>query len=150
MDEIDDALDELETTMGDPSIDAGPEDPEDDDEELRAVGGGLLVRLCHRAEDHFGLDINECNAAGAPARWGPVHPVHAQHSLHYAGRAADIVGPEQNMRRFARWVARKHAPKLAELIHKPGASIKNGQQVPPSFWGTVTWNAHGDHVHLAV
>jgi hypothetical protein len=150
MDETDDELDELETNMGDPAIDAGPEDPEDDPEELRAVGGGLLVRLCHRAEDHFGLHIGECDAQGAPARWGPVHHVHAAHSLHYAHRAADISGLEQNMRRFSRWVARKHGPRLAELIHNPGASIDNGQQVPPSHWGTATWNGHKDHVHLGV
>lgn len=147
----DNLLETLEAApMGDPAAtDAGPEDPPPIEEEPEAIGG-LLVTLCHRAEDHFGLRIAECDAPGAPAAWGPVHHVHAAHSLHYAHRAADISGLSQNMIRFTTWVAANHGPRLAELIHNPGGSIKNGQTVNSTFWGTTTWNAHANHVHLAV
>ena len=143
-------LEELETTMGDPeATEAGPDEPEPIEEGPEAPGA-LLVALCKKAENHFGLHIGECDAPGAPDRWGPVHHVHATHSLHYAHRAADISGLSQSMIRFTRWVARNHTPQLAELIHNPGGSIKNRQVVNPTFWGTTTWNAHKDHVHLAI
>jgi hypothetical protein len=149
-------LEDLESKMGDPSVDEGPDDPEPVAPEEGgepapdAPPDSLLVRLCHAAEDHYGLHIGECDAPGAPSRWGPVHHVHAKHSLHYAHRAADISGLEQNMRRFAAWVSAHNTPQLAELIHNPGSSIKNGHTVPTSFWGTTTWNGHRDHVHLAI
>jgi hypothetical protein len=110
----------------------------------------LLVSLGLRAERHFGLRVAECDAPGAPSRWAPVHRVHAKHSLHYAHRAADISGLERNMRRFCDWVSRTSGPQVAELIHNPGCSIKNGRVVPPSVWGEKTWKAHQDHVHLGV
>jgi hypothetical protein len=83
---------EIETNMGDPeTITAGPEDPAVDEVGPEALGG-LLVTLCKRAEEHYGLRVAECDATGAPSRWGPVHPVHAVGSYHYAHRAADISG----------------------------------------------------------
>jgi hypothetical protein len=144
------ALEELEENMGDPeTIAVGPEDPPVDEGEPEALGG-LLVSLCHRAEDHFGLRIAECDAPGAPSRWGPVHRVHAVGSFHYAHRAADISGLPKSMNRFTKWVAVHHTPRLAELIHNPNGSVKNRTHVDKSFWGATTWAAHANHVHLAV
>ena len=109
----------------------------------------LLVRSCSFAETHFGLRVAECSAPGAPARWGPVHRVHSAGSFHYRGRAADISGNEQAMRRFCAWAMRTHLAELAELIHNPGASVDTGRHVPASFWGSA-WAMHTNHVHLAI
>lgn len=35
------------------------------------------------------------------------------------------------------------------LIHNPGFSVKEGQEVDPSFWGDETWSGHTDQVHAA-
>lgn len=143
-------LDQFELNMGEPDkIDLGPENPEFAEEDVEAAGG-LLVQLCTAAEQHYGLHIGECDAQGAPSRWGPVHRVHAPGSLHYAHRAADISGNETNMRRFGAWVSNTYGPRLAELIHNPGSSVKNGRHVPSSYWGAKTWEAHRNHVHLAI
>lgn len=112
--------------------------------------GGLLVALCHIAEDRFGLRVAECDAPGAPGRWGPVHRVHASGSYHYQHRGADISGLAQNMARFAHWVEKHHLTQIAELIHNPNASVKNGKPVSSGFWGAETWSAHANHVHLAI
>lgn len=113
--------------------------------------GGLLVALCAAAEKRYGLHVGECDAPGAPSRWGPVHnKVHAPGSYHYRHRAADISGLGQNMSRFANWVEVNYIHHIAELIHNPGYSVKNGKRVPPSFWGPATWAAHRNHVHLAI
>jgi len=54
------------------------------------------------------------------------------------------------MRRFCTWVGSNYGPRVAELIHNPGCSIKAGRGVPSSFWGDRTWQAHRNHVHLAI
>lgn len=79
-----------------------------------------------------------------------VHPVHAANSCHYKGKAFDAVGTGLQMNNFALSMATEHKPQLSELIHNPGFSIKDGKDVPPSFWGTVVWNQHRNHVHIAV
>jgi hypothetical protein len=127
-----------------------PEDPDLAMVSREIAALSLLVRSCLFAQNHFGLHVAECDAPGAPAAWGPVHRVHANGSLHYAHRAADISGTEQAMRRFCDWALRTHTSEMAELIHNPGASVKNGRVVPPSFWGAQTWNAHRTHVHFAI
>ncbi len=127
-----------------------PSDPDVGDLPQEFVLASLLVRSCFFAETHFGLRVGECDAPGAPARWGPVHRVHAPGSLHYAHRAADISGSEQAMRRFCEWALRTHTGDMAELIHNPGASVKNGRVVPSSFWGSATWAAHRNHIHFAI
>lgn len=127
-----------------------PSDPILADAAAEFAGASLLVRSCSFAETHFGLVVHECDAPGAPARWGPVHRVHAPGSLHYLHRAADISGTEQAMRRFSDWTLRKHTQDMAELIHNPGASVKNGKVVPPLFWGSTTWEAHRNHVHFGI
>ncbi len=126
---------------------------------LSTTGGDLppadlppadLVALGHVAEDRFGLHVGECSAPGAPARWGPVAPVHATKSLHYDGRAFDAGGSASAMAEFAAWVTEHYTGSVAELIHNPTGSVKNGQQVDPGFWGSATWAAHANHIHLAL
>lgn len=143
-------LDEFSIGIGDPERqDLLPRDPRVDSLSADIAALSLLVRSCLFAENHFGLRVSECDAPGAPARWGPVHPVHAPGSYHYQHRAADISGTEQAMRRFCDWALRTHVGDIAELIHNPGASVKHGRQVPSSFWGGA-WEEHRNHVHLAI
>lgn len=109
-----------------------------------------LVALGHAAEDVFGLHVGECSAPGAPERWGPVAPVHATKSLHYEGRAFDAGGSPRAMAEFAAWVTENYTGSIAELIHNPTGSVKNGQRVDAGFWGSSTWAAHANHIHLAL
>lgn len=109
----------------------------------------LLVRSCSFAETYFHLTVGECDAPGAPARWGPVHQVHSPGSLHYRHRAADISGSKTDMQNFVRWAVKTHLRDIAELIHNPGGSVDNGRTVPSSFWGSA-WADHADHVHFAI
>ena len=129
-------------------------------ETLRALGldGGsapastttsLLVQLGLIAEERFGLTVRECNAPGAPSRWGPVHSGHSANSFHHIGRAFDASGSTADTDAFAAFVDANHAGSIAELIHKPNGSIKNGTRVSPDFWGAETFNAH-QHCHVAV
>jgi len=75
---------------------------------------------------------------------------HVTDSLHYEGRAVDLVGSAQEMNKAAKWINRYLRGMLTEGIHNPGLSIKNKQQVPSSFWGSETWAGHADHIHLGV
>jgi hypothetical protein len=111
---------------------------------------GTLVDIGRAAESRFNLTIGECSAAGAPGAWGPVHQVHSPNSLHYAGRAFDACGSDEDMRDFAAWVDANYCTSVAELIHNPNASIKDGEHVDPSFWGDDVWAAHANHVHFGM
>jgi hypothetical protein len=72
------------------------------------------------------------------------------HSLHETGFAVDLHGSTDDMLRFAKYAAAHWGGQLEELIHTPlGYGVKNGQQVPLSFWGAATNADHFDHVHLA-
>jgi len=72
------------------------------------------------------------------------------HSLHEQGAAVDLTGSTEDMLRFAKYAVEHWGGQLEELIHTPlGYGIKNGQQVPLSFWGSATNADHFDHVHLA-
>ena len=74
-------------------------------------------------------------------------------SYHDAGKAIDIVGSGAQMKRAAQLIMSNFGTKIAELIHNPGFSVKNGKKVPPSFWGASTWANHGPrnwHVHWAM
>jgi transglycosylase-like protein/putative Flp pilus-assembly TadE/G-like protein len=72
------------------------------------------------------------------------------HSLHEQGAAVDITGAPADMLAFAKYAAAHWGGQLEELIHTPlGYGVKNGQQVPLSFWGAATNADHFDHVHLA-
>jgi hypothetical protein len=63
------------------------------------------------------------------------------------GQAFDAFGAESDMRAFGAFVDR-WAPQVDEGIHNPGLSRKNGNAVPASFWGSATWSAHHNHVHI--
>jgi hypothetical protein len=71
---------------------------------------------------------------------------------HGRGEAIDIGVPgntQAGLMPIAATLARMY-PNSTELIHNPNGSIKNGQQVPPGFWGASTWAAHANHVHWAM
>lgn len=108
-----------------------------------------LVSLGLTAEQTYGLRVGECDAPGAPSRWSPVQDVHSPGSYHYKHRAFDASGSDADMARFTAWLDANHAAEITELIHKFGGSIKDGVRVDPSFWGDA-WDAHEDHVHLAI
>jgi hypothetical protein len=116
----------------------------------RSLTVGTIVDLGFVAERDFGLTVAECNAPGAPARWGPVHAGHTATSLHFAGRAFDATGSAQNMAAFAAWVDENCPTLMAELIHNPNGSIKHGVRRGTDFWGDATWNGHRNHVHAAI
>jgi len=111
---------------------------------------GTLVDLGLVAERDFGLTIGECSAPGAPARWGPVHSGHSANSFHFKGRAFDAGGSAEDLRRFSAFVTERFSGNVAELIHNPNGSIKDGVRVDPGFWGDDTFAAHAGHVHLAI
>jgi uncharacterized protein YutE (UPF0331/DUF86 family) len=75
---------------------------------------------------------------------------HAANSYHYRGMAVDISGASEIMNAAARWIRSSMGKSLTEGIHNPGLSIKNGQQVPPGFWGGTVWGQHANHIHIAV
>jgi hypothetical protein len=71
---------------------------------------------------------------------------------HGKGQAIDVSfggNPQSRLIPLAAWIA-QNFPNSTELIHNPNGSIKNGKQVPPSFWGLATWLAHMNHVHWAM
>jgi hypothetical protein len=72
---------------------------------------------------------------------------HVPGSYHYQGRAFDAAGPPSAMARFARTVARRYGPHLAELFYQGpgGVNIDNGRRRPRGFV-----SGHTDHVHVAV
>lgn len=77
--------------------------------------------------------------------------VHAAGSYHYRGEAVDLIAPTAaRMNEVGAWVARELGPHLTEGIHNSTLSIKNGRQVPPSFWGPTVWSEHLNHIHVAV
>lgn len=74
---------------------------------------------------------------------------------HGDGNAIDVAAPmtpegKRQMLAFARYAVQTWGSTLTELIHTPlGFGIKNGQQVPLSFWGSAVNADHYDHVHIA-
>lgn len=75
---------------------------------------------------------------------------HAPGSYHYKGEAVDLGGSPGQMAAAVDYIMSSGLYReLAEGIHNPGLSVKNGQVVPPSFWGAETWAGHANHVHLA-
>lgn len=106
-------------------------------------GGGLkpaIRNLSTRLDKMFGLVTTSTTGGG-----------HAANSYHYRGLAADISGTPQAMARASRYIRSSGVwRRLLEGIHNPGLSVKNGQNVPPSFWGANTWADHMDHIHLAI
>jgi hypothetical protein len=108
----------------------------------------LLIACGKVAESQFHLRVSECKAPGAPASWGPVHPVHVPGSDHYVGRAFDCSGTEANMHAFCVWLVQNHKGAIKQLIHNPGFAIDHGHDVGAAFFAAV-WAGHAGHVHLA-
>lgn len=75
---------------------------------------------------------------------------HVSDSLHYQGRAVDLDGSAAEMNKAAKWINRYLAKSLSEGIHNPGLSVGEKKHVPSSYWGSETWQAHRDHIHLGV
>lgn len=72
-------------------------------------------------------------------------------SWHGKGMAADIAGSVGIMSRAAKWISGSGMHKqLREGIFNPDLSVEGGKKVPSSFWGSKTWAAHANHIHLAV
>lgn len=103
-----------------------------------------LYNLAVVATQHFKLRVSEYPP------FGPVHQVHSANSWHYKGKAFDCSGPPAQMQAFASYVKTNYGRTVTELIHNPGFSIKNGQVVPPSYWGSDVWANHRNHVHVAI
>lgn len=99
-----------------------------------------VVEIGRWAEKKFGLSVGE------NPHFGGVAPVHATNSYHYSGRAIDVSGDPDAMRKFAHAVAKRYGPELAELFWQGagGVNYDNGHKVPQGF---VT--GHEDHVHVA-
>lgn len=71
-------------------------------------------------------------------------------SHHGVGEAVDLATtPYSKMNQPAIWVGSTFGRALEEGIFNPSLSISDGQKVPSSFWGSGTWNAHADHIHVA-
>lgn len=73
---------------------------------------------------------------------------HAENSLHYEGRAADLAASSTYMLKAAAWIHQNLTPALTEGIHNPNLSVKYGHDVPAGYWGASTWADHLDHIHL--
>lgn len=69
---------------------------------------------------------------------------------HGTGQARDYSGSPAAMLQLAKQLASQFGTQLKELIFTPlGFGIKNGRQVPLSFWGDAVNRNHYDHVHVA-
>ena len=69
-------------------------------------------------------------------------------SAHAFGDAIDVASSDAGMKSLASRIA-GHYHNSYELIHNPNGSIKEGKNVPASYWGAATWAAHLNHVHWA-
>jgi hypothetical protein len=71
---------------------------------------------------------------------------------HGVGRAMDFsngIATREEMA-FAQAMIAKYGSTITELIHTPlGFGIKNGVQVPLSYWGSRVNAMHYNHVHVA-
>jgi hypothetical protein len=84
---------------------------------------------------------------------------HAEHSLHYKGRAADLASGDYSlMNQAAAWINSSGLwQHLTEGIHNPGSSggedllsVKDQKKVDPSYWEEPTWEEHLNHIHVGV
>jgi hypothetical protein len=110
-------------------------------------GENLLKDLAHVARYGYNLNVWQWEGRTSPVGGHAAHSMHYQRYPDGIGKAFDAYGTASNMEAFGRWVGR-HAPQVDEGIHNPGLSRKNGKNVAPSFWGSSTWSAHINHVHL--
>lgn len=103
------------------------------------LGGGISGAVSALLNKFPGLSVTSTTGGG-----------HAKNSYHYRGMAADIGGPAGMMNAAAAWIQKTMGGSLTEGIHNPNLSIKNGKNVPSSFWGPTTWAGHANHIHLAI
>ena len=107
-----------------------------------------LVSLGKIAES-YGLNVHECDAPGAPKRWGPVTGVHVPGSMHYMHRAFDASGSEAQMHSYCVFIHAHYKAALTQLIHNPGFAVYHGKDVGPAVYAAV-WAGHKNHVHVGV
>lgn len=74
---------------------------------------------------------------------------HVTDSLHYSGRAVDLVGSVHEMKIAAAWISQNLYTLLTEGIHNPGLSVSDGKHVSSSFYSAV-WADHANHIHIGV
>jgi hypothetical protein len=112
-------------------------------------GGGPLMGANPRLQPY--VDVAARFGLHVSSGLRPVSiTTNGNHSLHETGFAVDLTGAQDDMLRFAKYAVEHWGGQLEELIHTPlGYGVKNGQQVPLSFWGSATNADHFDHVHLA-
>jgi hypothetical protein len=105
------------------------------------VKGKVNVVKLGKLAESMGLHVGE------HPKWGGVEPVHATNSFHYQGRAIDVSGSPEAMRKFANRVKKLYGPKLAELFWNGSgaANVDNGAEVGKGYV-----SGHTDHVHVAV
>jgi hypothetical protein len=78
---------------------------------------------------------------------------HAANSLHYSGQAVDLEHGSSfgYLNKASEWIKSSGLYQaLAEGIHNPNLSVKDGKLVSSGFWGATTWADHIDHIHLGV
>jgi hypothetical protein len=116
-------------------------------------GEALLNHLAYLAA-RYGLTVWQWKGKGEVGQ-------HSANSLHFQtyvdgiGRAFDAYGPSMRMRSYAWHLRIVYGRRLSEGIHNCGVpggnlSVKNGENVPASFWGATTWDNHTNHVHVGI
>jgi hypothetical protein len=113
-------------------------------------GGGSLMGANPRMSVYVDVAAKKFNLHVSSGLRPVSITTNGNHSLHETGFAVDLNGATDDMLAFAKYAAEHWGGQLEELIHTPlGYGVKNGQQVPLSFWGSATNADHFDHVHLA-
>jgi hypothetical protein len=113
-------------------------------------GGGSLMGANQRMSVYVDVAATKFNLHVSSGLRPNSITTNGNHSLHETGFAVDLSGATDDMLAFAKYAAAHWGGQLEELIHTPlGYGVKNGQQVPLSFWGAATNADHFDHVHLA-
>ena len=113
-------------------------------------GGGSLMGANQRMSVYVDVAAKQFNLHVSSGLRPNSITTNGNHSLHETGFAVDLNGAPADMLAFAKYAAAHWGSQLEELIHTPmGFGVKNGQQVPLSFWGAATNADHFDHVHLA-
>ena len=113
-------------------------------------GGGSLMGANPRMSVYVDVAAKKFNLHVSSGLRPVSITTNGNHSLHETGFAVDLNGAPADMLAFAKYAAEHWGGQLEELIHTPlGYGVKNGQQVPLSFWGSATNADHFDHVHLA-
>jgi hypothetical protein len=113
-------------------------------------GGGSLMGANPKLSVYADVAAQKFNLHVSSGRRPGAITTNGNTSLHDSGDAIDLAGSPADMLAFAKYAAEHWGGQLEELIHTPlGYGVKNGQQVPLSFWGAATNADHFDHVHLA-